>query len=205
MDQTIIFPILLFLTKRNIMRLLLNPNDKYFWKLLFIRDYSVNKIIGSYYDTYVLCNVNKFTNITNMSGCIYGLKRKTISNKIKNYDNLHTLTFLWSTISNISSEIGYCINLYKLYLMCDEIYNIPTEIGHCVKLYELKINHNLLRNIPSEIGYCVNLFLLDVSYNKLVSLPSDLGKCVNLRNLYACHNQIRRVPSEIAKYTFVII
>lgn len=217
MDQTVIFPILLFLTKRNIMKLLLNPNDKYLWKLLFIRDYDVNKIIGSYYNTYVLCN--SITFYKKINNKLYML-RSYLSDKMNRYDYLRIL--LIGENINIPSEIGKCINLEDLDIQPYKIYIIPTEIGCCIKLTNLCIQRielrylpteigklvnlqkvhaafNKLLNIPSEIGNCVNLYIFDISNNKLLNIPTEIGKCIKLIYMRIENNEIQSIPTEMSK------
>lgn len=62
MDLTIIFPILLFLKSIHIMKLSYDMNNKYLWKLLFIRDNRMRKIIKSYQYSYITHN-NPIINI----------------------------------------------------------------------------------------------------------------------------------------------
>src|SRR6266478_8005530 len=62
MNTTNIFAILLNLNIKQSNKLLLiskyiiSLNNKYLWKLLYIRNYKINYIIRSYYNSCILCN-----------------------------------------------------------------------------------------------------------------------------------------------------
>lgn len=218
MDFSQLFIILLFSNEKYIAKLLSQLDNKYLWKLLFIRDYQINKIIKSYYHFYILChNIEKkatyyyigtrrffimhifhLYKTISMHRAFFGLKN--ISNEIYHNINLYILNISKNQLISIPSELCSCVNLNQLNISENKLKIIPTEIGKCINLNLIEINNNELYSVPTEIGNCVNLEYMYCGINNIINIPSEIGNCINLKQLCVIRNNIMNLPTEIGKW-----
>lgn len=217
MDITILFSILLFLKKNTIIKLLSNTNNEYLWRLLINRDNHTNKIIKSYYNSYILYNnliqigtsMGKYmtmhqANIITRIEQILSHSLTQVPTEIRICLSLRKLIITNNNIRNISSEIGKCINLQYVNIARNRIQTIPSEIFNCLKLHFFDIGNNHIQNIPTEIGNCRNLKEFYVDNNKIRNIPSEIGNCIILQYLDISSNQIKNIPTEIGNCVKII-
>lgn len=178
-------------------------NNDIFWKYLYERDYSNEKLNDqSYKDNYILAyQLDKL--IKNLGLSFFDLGIKVDFNKvpikigIKNLYNLKGFKFDNKNLTLLPKEIGILVNLKRLDLSRNELQTLPKEIGQLKSLEELIITNNKLKELPNEIGNLLNLIVLGLESNNLISLPIEIGKLNNLEFLDISNNQIIELPDTI--------
>lgn len=163
---------------------ILKKENKYLWKLIYVRDFKNNHIIKSYDNTYAF---------------YYQFKKiKRIFQQLNINSTTFTTSYGKKLLSNNNlSFIFQLINLNKLYIYNSDIITFPSEIGLLTNLYSLCISHNQLTILPTEIGLLKKLQRLNISRNKISILPSEIGLLSELKKLNVCHNNLNSYEKEL--------
>lgn len=168
----------IILCSKNKKMICLVANNDYLWKILHIRNNKINKFLGSYFDSFILChsleNIRQDAKIDYGELILFDYDITNLSDSIL-VNNLIYLDLSYNKLINIPSEIGLLNNLNFLSLDCNQLIILPSEIGLLVKLKTLNLSDNFLSNISSELGLLTNLDYFDIVGNPLKILPAELN------------------------------
>lgn len=208
----------------NIVKIFNSSKNEYLWKLGHIRENKMNNIIGTYYDSYVLCNklnyivkymIHDYINIFKIykfdkmiiecdfmwlftSKMNRATIHKNFSDNIHIFINLKELTLLYHNLTKLPTSINKLVNLKKLYLRGNSFHILSSTVfGELISLKQLSLLDSELISIPKTISKLTKLTHLNISRNKLKKLPCEISKLTNLIHLNTSRNRLRNLPSGI--------
>lgn len=196
-----------------------NQNDKYLWKLIYVRNMRKKYSKSSYYDDHMMqTNLNKINanlatyekemtikqRLCDENPCAFIKFPKyffSLSKEIYLMTHLKVLLLRSSNLISLPSEIGLLVNLNILDVSCNYICILPNEIGNLTELISLDVRSNYLCNLPSELKLLTKLNYVSINYNKFRIFPSEICALKNIKQLSMASNKIHNLPTEIGLLT----
>ncbi|MBW9233440.1 WGR domain-containing protein [Leptospira santarosai] len=142
-------------------------------------------------------DLSKLYDSENKSISIDDQKLEEIPDEIGNYQDLETLSILYSNVSKLPNSIGTLKNLKKLSISSKKLTEFPIEICKLINLEYLYIWSQKINKLPEDMGNLINLNHLNLHGSKLKDLPKNFRKLTLLKQLHLGENKFETIPTAL--------